>query len=103
MPRTVWIIEFNLKKGVTEDQFLKSSKRVCQEIISKQKGYISWDQFLKDDTWIDFVVWETMEDAKKALTAGSKNPVAREFYSLMVYKSIKTKILTVKGSYGLDT
>ena len=99
MPNAVWIISFQLKKGVSTESFLSASKEVHQQVISKQKGYISWQQLVDGDTWVDLITWATMEDAKKALTAGSGNTAAKKFYSLMNMSSVKTQILTVEKSY----
>lgn len=99
MTKAVWMITFKLKKGVTQDEFIDATQKVHDMVVSQQKGFISWSQFLDGDVWTDFVTWETMEDANKALTAGSGNPVARSFYALINMNSCKAKVIPVIKEY----
>jgi len=79
--------------------FLLASGKVHNEIISKQKGYISWKVLVDGDTWVDLITWETMDDAKNGENAGSTNPIAHEFYSFMDESSIKVQLFSVEKSY----
>ena len=99
MSNAVWFISFKLKKGVSAEDFLSASEKVHDEVISKQKGHISWKQLVDGETWADLITWETMEDARNALTAGSGNPAAKAFYSLLNMNSCKTQIFSVEKSY----
>lgn len=56
------------------------TKQLHGEIISKAKGFISWEQYLQDNVWIDFVLWETQEDADNATKAGQELEVTKNFY-----------------------
>lgn len=62
MNKTAWIFSYKLKKGVSEEQFMKLTKKLHDEIISKAKGFISWEHYLQGDIWTDFVLWETEEN-----------------------------------------
>ncbi|WP_321384013.1 hypothetical protein [uncultured Enterococcus sp.] len=99
MAKAVWMFSFKLKKDVSEEEFIAATKKLHDEVVSKQKGFISWRQLLDEDVWIDLVTWETMEDAKKAMTAGSNNSTAKAFYSLLNMSSCKTKVLPVAAEY----
>ncbi len=79
--------------------FLIASKKCNDEVLSKQKGYISWEVLKEGDTWVDLVKWETLEDAKKAETAGAGNPVSHKFYSFINMDSCKQKLYFVENSY----
>lgn len=101
MVNAVWSISFKLKKGVLEEDFLVASEKCHDEVLSKQKGFISWDVLRDGDTWVDVVKWETMEDAKNGETAGAGNPAAKEFYSFINMNSCKMQRYSVAKSHGL--
>ena len=46
MNKTAWIFSYKLKKGVSEDEFMKLTQKLHDEIISKAKGFISWEHYL---------------------------------------------------------
>jgi len=56
------------------------------EFISKQKGYISWEQWNNDDTWVDILAFETMEEVKafEENSAANPNELAMNFYSFIL-------------------
>lgn len=95
MPKAVWFISFKLKKGVSEDDFLIASEKCHNEVLSQQKGFISWEVLRDGDTWVDLVKWETEEDAKNGETAGAKNPAAKEFYRFINMNSCKLQLFSL--------
>ena len=99
MPNAVWFISYKLVKGASVQDFLIASEKVHNEVLSKQKGFISWKVLVDGDTWVDLVTWETMEDAKAAESAGSTNPDAQKFYSFINMVSCKNKCYLVEKSY----
>ncbi len=99
MSNTVWIISYKLVEGASVPDYLLASEKVNNEILSKQKGFISWEVLLDGDTWVDLVVWDTPEDAKNAETAGGTNPIAQEYYSYMDFSSLKNQVYSVEKSY----
>ena len=99
MPNAIWFISFNLKKGVSEEDFLRASERCHSEVLSKQPGFISWEVLRDGDTWVDLVRWETAEDAKNGETAGANNPVSHEFYSFINMPSCKVRLYSVEKAH----
>ena len=99
MSNVVWFISYKLVKGASVPDFLRASERVNNEILSKQKGFISWKVLVDGDTWVDLVIWESMDDAKNGETAGKTNPVAHEFYSFIDLESCKHQLFFVEKSY----
>jgi len=100
MSNAVWFISYKLKKGASVAEFLAASEKCNNEVLSKKEGFISWEVFADGDTWVDFVKWETMEDAINAeKDDGETNPAAGEFYSFINFNSIKTKVYTIEKSY----
>lgn len=59
MAKTAWIFSYKLKKDVNEEQFMELTQKLHDEVISKAKGFISWEHYLQDKVWTDFVLWET--------------------------------------------
>lgn len=99
MSNAIWFISYKLVEGASVPDFLQASEKVHNEILSKQKGFISWQVLASGDTWVDLVTWETMEDAKNAETAGQTNPIAQNFYSFIDMKSCKNQPFSVEKNY----
>ena len=51
------------------------TQKLHDEVISKAKGFISWEHYVQGDVWTDFVLWETEEDANNATTVGKGKEV----------------------------
>lgn len=49
---------------------MERTQKLHDDVISKVKGFISWEHYLQGNTWTDFVLWETEEDAENAMTVG---------------------------------
>ena len=96
MKSAVWTCEYKLKKNADEAEFLEVSRQLGEEYISKQKGYISWQQLKGDSTWVDLVTWETIESAKAFETSGGGGELAERFYSFINLMSCKSRYYTVE-------
>ena len=96
MPNAVWLITYKLKLGSSASDFLQAAEKTKTEVLSKQKGFISWTVLVDGDTYADFVTWECMEDAKKGETAGANNPVAMEFYSFIDFATLNMQQFLVE-------
>ncbi len=101
MSNAVWFISYKLKEGASVPDYLAASQKVHDEILSKQKGFISWKVLKDGDKWVDLVIWETPEDAKTGETAGRNNPLAKEYYSYMDFKSMTNQKYMVEKNYEL--
>lgn len=101
MPKTVMFITFKLKKNASVPDFLLAAEKLNNGYMSKQKGYISWEQLVDNDVWADLITWESMEDAKKILEPSSANPLANEFYSFINCNSCKVQLFEVEKSYKI--
>ena len=92
MAKAAWIFSYKLKNNVNEEQFIELTQRLHDEIISKAKGFISWEQFLQKDIWTDFVLWETLEDANNTTKIGRGKDVTKDFYACIQMNTCKTLI-----------
>lgn len=99
MSQTIWHITYKLVEGASIQEYLAASEQVNNEILSKQRGFVSWQVLSADDVWVDLVTWETLDDAKSAETAGAENPVAAKYYSLIDMASCKMTYCTIEKSY----
>jgi hypothetical protein len=99
MSNAIWFISYELKKDVSTEEFLIASKKCYDEVLSRQKGFISWEVLRDGDTWVDLVKWETAEDAKKGETAGANNPASHEFYSFINMKTCKLKLYSIEKKH----
>jgi len=100
MSNAVWFISYKLVEGASVPEFLLASKKTHNEVLSKEKGFVSWKVLVDGDTWVDLVTWKTMEDAINAENCDSdKNPIALKFYSFIDPASLKNQVFTVEKSY----
>jgi len=83
MSHVVMLIAFKLKKEASTSDFLRAADKIQEDYLSKCKGYISRSLFVNDDVWTDMLIWETMDDAEKAMMASTENASAVEFSSLI--------------------
>ena len=96
MSHAIWFITYELKKDASIKDFLAASKTCSDEVLSKQKGFISWEVLRDGDIWIDLVKWETEEDAKNGETAGANNPASHNFYSFIEASTCKLQLYSVE-------
>ena len=74
------LVVFNLKEGVTRDQFLGTNDAVSTW-ISGQPGFVSHELLYdaEGDRWIELAWWQTLEEAhaaaEKATTSESCTPM----------------------------
>lgn len=99
MSKAIWNFSFQLKKGVTQHDFIETTKKLHDEITSKAKGFISWGQYLQGDTWADLVFWETLDDANSGTTVAEGSELAKNFYSMIQMNTCKALISTFVKKY----
>lgn len=99
MSKAVVFITFKLVKGASVPDFLLASEELNNGHMSKQKGYISWEQLVDGETWADVLTWETMDDAKRILESNSPNALAEKFYSFLDMDSCEVRLFSVEKSY----
>ena len=101
MSKAVFYCEFKLKKNADVAEFLAAAKTLNDEYISKQKGYVSWQQLTNDDVWVDLLTFETMTDVKnfEANSALNPNELAMKFYSYINMMSCKVRYFLVEREY----
>ena len=83
MSHIVEVSTFVLKEGISEQDFLSVSERFNCEFMSQQKGFISSTLLKKDDKYLEFDVWATMDDFKSARKAAPDHPTTVEWFSLV--------------------
>lgn len=99
MAKTAWIFSYKLKKNVSEEQFIELTQKLHDEVISKAKGFISWEHYLQNNMWTDFVLWETEEDANNATTVGQGKEVTEDFYACIQMNTCRTLISQLVKKY----
>ena len=104
MSKGVFFCSYKLKKGVSVPDFLFAAKELNDKYISKQKGYISWQQLElnSDDTWADLLTMESMEDVLnfEENSKNADNPLAQNFYSFINLSSCTVRYYDEGASYG---
>lgn len=99
MAKTAWIFSYKLRKNVSAEQFIERTQRLHDEVISKAKGFISWEHYVQDNIWTDFVLWETEEDANNTTTVGKGKEVTEDFYACIQMNTCRALISTLVKKY----
>lgn len=99
MAKTAWIFSYKIKKNVSREQFIEVTQKLHDEVISKAKGFISWEHYLQDNIWTDFVLWESEEDAQNATTIGQGMEVTENFYACIQMHTCRTLISQLVKKY----
>ena len=99
MANAVWFISYKLKKDASIEDFLCASEKCHHDVLSQQKGFISWEVLRDGDTWVDLVKWDTAEDAKNGETAGTNHPAAQAFYAFINMNSCKLQLYSVERNH----
>ena len=102
MSKAIFYCEYKLKKGASVEDFLEASEKLNNGYISKQNGYISWEQWNDGAVWIDAITFESMEDAKGFEEKSNANPneLAVAFYSFINLMSCKVRYYSARRAYG---
>ncbi|MCL1845222.1 MAG: hypothetical protein FWF77_04900 [Defluviitaleaceae bacterium] len=96
----VFYVEYKLTKDANAADFLAASEQLNNEHISKQPGYVSWQQVRDGDTWADLLMFETMQDAKNfEQSSATPNEYAMKFYSFINLSTCKSHFFNVEKSY----
>ena len=83
MPHILEMPSFNLKKGISEADFLLAHEKFNREFMSKQRGYVS-HQLIKDgEKWFDIAVWDSIESKEKAFVDIYKYDSIEEYMSFI--------------------
>lgn len=97
MSRVKFFNIYKLKKGVSASEFLVAARKLDQEYISKQKGYVSFEVMVDGDVYADCTVFETMEDAREFAGCAEPNGLAEKFYAFINLSSCRSNFFLVTG------
>ncbi|MCL2171843.1 MAG: hypothetical protein FWB71_06760 [Defluviitaleaceae bacterium] len=95
MANAIFYCEYKLKKDAAAADFLAVSKRLDEGHISKQPGYISWQQLQDGDIWVDLLTFDTMENLKQ-FESQEPGELALSFYSHINMPSCKVRYYTIR-------
>ncbi|MCL2356062.1 MAG: hypothetical protein FWC70_02725 [Defluviitaleaceae bacterium] len=97
----IFYVSYNLKKSASVEDFLTASERLNNEYISKQPGYVSWQQVRDGEMWADLLTFETMDDVKnfEEKSAANPNEFAITFYSFINMNNCKGHYFNIEKSY----
>ena len=112
MPNVLMFINLKLVKEKSIRDFFLAARKFNNEYMSKQKGYVSWDQLVEGEACCNIFHWETMDDAKKVLGSNTPTSLAENFYTFIDPESCKVSLFDdnrllvfsgpLKGFPGID-
>jgi hypothetical protein len=98
MSNAIFFNTYTLKKGASVPDFLQSVDDLINGYASRQKGAISFSLLVDGNTWADFGIFKTLEDAKNFENPSSTNVLAEKFYSFLNFNSCKSYMFSVERS-----
>ncbi|MCL2195028.1 MAG: hypothetical protein FWB76_03665 [Oscillospiraceae bacterium] len=91
---------FKLKKSADPQAFLQASKTLHAEHISKQAGYVSWQQLRDGDAWVDLLTFDSMDNVKAfEENSATPNEHALAFYSFINMPSCVVRYYNVEVAH----
>ena len=86
------IVTFQLKEGVTAEQFQPLDKAVELKHVAKQPGFISRESAAGENgEWLVVVYWRSIEDAEASMASFSSATAAAEFVSKIELSTMSMK------------
>ena len=85
MPYAVEFATFYLKKTVSQAEFMAASDILNSGFLKKQKGYVSRKLLINGGMYCDYVLWETLDDAKTAVKNSQNDPIALGYMSKLIF------------------
>jgi len=94
------IISYELADNITKEHLLKVAQQVFTDWMKNQKGFIKWEIHTdKEGNFTDIVYWQSKEDADLSTKDMANIPNAGDWYGCYKEGSIKSKNLSVVGSF----
>jgi len=94
------IINYELAEATTEEQLLKVAKRIVENWMYKQSGFMKWEIHSNSDgSYTDIVYWKAKEDAKRAEKEMQNIPNAVEWFACYKEGTISSKNLTTVAAF----
>ena len=90
---------YKLKEGVSVPDFLLSMETLIKEFVSKQKGFISFQHLVEGDTWVDFLVFETIDDLEAFASICGKSELARKCLAFGDSSTLKSHVFSIVQSF----
>jgi hypothetical protein len=81
---------FRLVDGTDEDQFLASDRRVQNELVPNQPGFMRRTTAHRGGEWLVVTLWYSEQNAVDGATVAQGHPVQMEFESHIAPGSITT-------------
>ena len=85
------IVTFKLKPGVTQEQYLEKYQPVLEKVLKENSDFVSLQNLYDSESGMmaNYVVWKSLEEAKKANAEFMKNPIVAEWFGLIEQSSIQ--------------
>ena len=78
------IISYELAENTTQEQLLQIAKRIVNEWMKKQPGFMKWEIHTDNDgRYTDIVYWRSQEDAKKSRGTNGQYPQCHRVVRLL--------------------
>ena len=100
MAKTIEIVTFRLKDGVTEEAFVEETKKMEREFLGKLQGFIDRDTGRSETgDWVVVLHWERAEDAQASMDKFVAAPGTKAFTSLINLDTFVMKRFELKDHY----
>ena len=100
MAKTIEIVTFRLKDGVSEDAFIEETKKMERDFLGKLPGFIDRDTGRNEKgEWIVVLHWERVEDAQASMDKFVAAPGTKAFTALIDLDTFVMSRFELKDHY----
>jgi hypothetical protein len=100
MGKTIEIVTFRLKDGVTQEAFVKETIEMETSFLGKLKGFIDRDTGVSNNgDWVVVLHWESAEDAEASMEKFVDAPGAQSFTALIDMDTFEMKRFALADHY----
>ena len=93
----VEITSFRIKNNVEKEKFIEVAKKMEEEFLKNQNGYISRTLSVdENEQWIDIVFWRSKKDHLNALSESEKSQYALPFINAIDFETVEMKLNQIK-------
>lgn len=94
------LVTLRSKPGIADGDFLRASNATTKFLL-RCKGFLR-RRLARSDAgeWLDYLEWESLEDANAAAAQFNRAPETREFNDAIEADSVSMQILTVLSAEG---
>jgi hypothetical protein len=81
---TIEVLTFRLRAGVSAEEFVSENRKIQNELVALQRGFLSRETARGEDgEWLVVVRWESRADSAASMAAFGASPLTGAFLGMI--------------------